>query len=69
MSVQYQIVWGLLLSEIVCFLFLILPLPPKWKKHTYSYIVKHRCTRAVAQAIRIVFVLVLLLFLGIALTV
>ena len=64
MSLQYQLVWALLVSEMVAFVLLTLPLPLRWKSRAMDYLRGHVHVKSVYYVLRIFFVLVLFLFAG-----
>ncbi|KAI8324281.1 B-cell receptor-associated 31-like protein [Martensiomyces pterosporus] len=61
-TLQYTGVFALLLAEVVAFLFLIVPLPSRWKKGIFSWSSRSPVVQKVLYGIRIAFVFVFVLF-------
>lgn len=64
MSLQFQLIWCVLVVELGVFVLLVLPLPTRWKAQSLAWLKRAPWMRSVWHLIRIVFVLVLLYFAG-----
>ncbi|KAF9979087.1 hypothetical protein BGZ73_006324 [Actinomortierella ambigua] len=63
MSLPYTMVFTLLMTEMVVFIFLILPLPFKWRRGLLKFLSESRLMGHVQYAMKIVFIFVFILFL------
>ncbi|KAG0269945.1 hypothetical protein DFQ27_001494 [Actinomortierella ambigua] len=63
MSLPYTMVFTLLMTEMVVFIFLILPLPFKWRRGLLKFLSESRLMGHVQYVMKIVFIFVFILFL------
>lgn len=64
MSLQFQIVWAILVVEVIAVLLLILPVSLRLKHHVIRYLSSNNRIRSLWYALRVAFVVILLLFVG-----
>lgn len=64
MSLQFQIVWAILVVEVTAVLLLILPVSLRLKHHVICYLSGNNRMRNLWYALRVAFVVILLLFVG-----
>ncbi|KAF9997600.1 hypothetical protein BGZ65_006826 [Modicella reniformis] len=62
MSLFYTMVYCLLLTEMIAFIFLILPLPYKWRKGILKFMSTSRFMANIQYVMKIVFIFVFILF-------
>ncbi|KAG0248040.1 hypothetical protein BG011_000595 [Mortierella polycephala] len=62
MSLPYTMVFSLLMAEMIIFIFLILPLPFKWRRGLLKFIAESPLMANVQYAMKIVFIFVFILF-------
>ncbi|KAG0047254.1 hypothetical protein BGZ83_007659 [Gryganskiella cystojenkinii] len=63
MSLPYTMVFTLLMAEMITFIFLILPLPFKWRRGMLNFMATSKVMANVQYVMKIVFVFVFILFL------
>ncbi|KAF9302870.1 hypothetical protein BGZ74_004709 [Mortierella antarctica] len=63
MSLSYSLVFGLLMTEMLTFLFLIMPLPFKWRRGLLKFLSESPIASKARFVMKIVFVLVFVLFI------
>ncbi|KAF9355845.1 hypothetical protein BGX34_010230 [Mortierella sp. NVP85] len=56
-------VFGLLMTEMITFIFLILPLPFKWRKGLLNFLATSRFMSNIQYAMKIIFIFVFILFI------
>lgn len=64
MSLQFQIVWAILVVEVIAVLLLILPVSLRLKHHAIRYLSSSNRIQSLWYALRVAFVVILLLFVG-----
>lgn len=64
MSLQFQIVWTILVVEVAAVLLLILPAPLRIKHRIISSLSSSNRIRSLWYALRVSFIVILLLFIG-----
>ncbi|KAF9187914.1 hypothetical protein BGZ51_000099 [Haplosporangium sp. Z 767] len=62
MSLPYTMVFSLLMAEMIIFIFLILPLPFKWRRGLLKFLAESPLMANVQYAMKIVFIFVFILF-------
>ncbi|ORZ26485.1 B-cell receptor-associated protein 31-like-domain-containing protein [Lobosporangium transversale] len=63
MSLPYTMVFTLLMTEMITFIFLILPLPFKWRRGMLNFLSKSPFMAHIQYVMKIVFIFVFILFL------
>ncbi|KAF8981488.1 hypothetical protein BGZ46_002702 [Entomortierella lignicola] len=63
MSLPYTMVFTVLMTEMITFIFLILPLPFKWRRGMLNFLSKSKIVGRIQYSMKILFIFVFILFL------
>ncbi|KAF9435451.1 hypothetical protein BGZ76_006264 [Entomortierella beljakovae] len=63
MSLPYTMVFTVLMAEMITFIFLVLPLPFKWRRGMLNFLSKSQIVGSIQYAIKILFIFVFILFI------
>ncbi|KAH8549546.1 B-cell receptor-associated protein 31-like-domain-containing protein [Umbelopsis sp. PMI_123] len=63
MTLHYTLVFGLLVTEMIAFVLLILPLPSHWRKSLFQFISRSPLVSKIQYCIKIAFIFVFVLFI------
>jgi len=62
-TIQYTIVFGVLVTEMILFLLLILPLPASWRKNSLLWLARSPMMTPLSYAVAFLFMLIVILFI------